>query len=131
MKRRAWFLHGSRRGLDQLISDADRLRMVLILTAALLAGAALTAAFMLHPVALPQSLGAPAILLLGLAGIALFGSLVLTYAFIANGQASGTTLVILVAVLVGLLIDNHWIRVDPEAPPPPRLAASARLAAWP
>ncbi len=130
VKRRAWFLHGSRRGLDQLISDADRLRMVLILTAALLAGAALTAAFMIHPVALPQMLGAPAILLLGLAGIALFGSLVLTYAFIANGQASGTTLAILVAVVVGLLIDNHWIRVDPEAPPPPQLAASARLAAW-
>jgi hypothetical protein len=60
-------------------------------------------------------MGAPAIVVLGLAGIALFGSMVLTYAFLAYGQPAGTALALVLAVIFAFWNDNHWVRTVDDA----------------
>ena len=90
----------------------------------------LLAAFVTWPVVVPQALGAPAVVLLGFAGIALFGGLVLTYAFIANGLPGGTALALILAVGFGFFNDNHWVRIADQTPDLPRFAAADHYRAW-
>ncbi|NCA71632.1 MAG: hypothetical protein EOM91_16425 [Sphingobacteriia bacterium] len=92
--------------------------------------AVLVASFLAWPVAVPRLLGSPAIVLLGFAGVALFGGLVLTYAFLVNKQPAGTALALVLAVLFGLVNDNHWIRTDPAAPELPRQTAADHYQTW-
>jgi hypothetical protein len=87
----------------------------------------LLAAFMVWPVGLPRFLGAPAIIVLGLAGIALFGSMVLTYAFLAYGQPAGTALVLVLAVIFAFWNDNHWVRTVEDDGSAGEAAARERL----
>ncbi|WP_242463931.1 hypothetical protein [Thiococcus pfennigii] len=101
-----------------------------IIVSAFAAAALLLVAFVVWPVALPQALGAPAVVLLGLAGIALFGGLILTYAFLARGQPAGTALVLMIAVVSGFFNDNHWVRTEPDAPPLTRTPPAAHYADW-
>ena len=101
-----------------------------IMTLALGAVFLLLVAFMAWPVAIPQALGAPAIVLLGFAGIALFGGLVLTYAFLARGQPAGTALVLMIAVVSGFFNDNHWVRTEVDAPSLTRDPPAAHYAHW-
>lgn len=129
IRRRALFLQGSQRGLDAPIQSLGALNWAL-LSGSLAASFLLVAGFVLWPVSLPQGLGAPAILLLGLTGIVLFGSLVLSYAFLANGQPAATPLVLALAVIFGLFNDNHWIRLDPEAPALLRMDARSHYETW-
>lgn len=129
IRRRALFLQGSQQGLDAPIQSLGALNWTL-LSSALGVSFLLVAGFVLWPVSLPQWLGAPAILLLGLAGIVLFGSLVLTYAFLANDQPAATPLVLVLAVIFGFFNDNHWIRLDPEAPELQRLESRAHYETW-
>jgi hypothetical protein len=129
VRRRALFLRGSRRGLEVPVTSLSTLNWAL-LSGSLAASFLLVAGFVLWPVALPQWFGAPAILLLGFTGIVLFGSLVLTYAFLANGQPAATPLVLVLAVIFGFFNDNHWIRLDPEAPAPQRMEARTHYETW-
>ncbi|MBS1203065.1 MAG: hypothetical protein H6R22_1574 [Chromatiaceae bacterium] len=129
IQRRTWFLDDSRHGLETPVESLSRVNWGLM-SAALGASFLLLAGFVVWPVALPQTLGTPAIVLIGLAGIALFGGLVLTYAFLANGQPAGTALVLALAIIAGLTNDNHAIRVDPQAPALERLGALEHYQAW-
>jgi hypothetical protein len=97
---------------------------------AILGSFLLLAAFLLLPVGLPQIIGAPAIAVLGVAGIALFGSMVLTYLFLARGAPPATTLALLVALAAGLVNDNHQVRVAEEVPALERLAPAEHYARW-
>ena len=118
----AWFFHARRR----LFKIADEALMetrvdalgqcdrVLVWGGGILSFL-LLGAFMIWPVGLPQFIGAPAIVVLGLAGIALFGSMVLTYAFLAYGQPAGTALALVLAVVFAFWNDNHWVRTVDEA----------------
>lgn len=92
--------------------------------------ALLVVAFMVWPVGLPQLLGAPAIVVLGFAGIALFGGMVLTYAFLAAGQPGGTGLALVLAVLFGLVNDNHWVRLADSTQLAARPSPGAHYRAW-
>lgn len=129
IQRRTLFLQGSQRGLDTPLESLGWLNWAL-LASGFAVSVVLVAGFVLAPVALPQWLGAPAILLLGLAGIVLFGSLVLTYAFLANGQPAATPLVLVLAALFGFFNDNHWIRLDPETPQLHRLDPRTHYETW-
>ena len=129
IQRRTWFLDDSRHGLETPVESLSRVNWGLM-SAALGASFLLLAGFVVWPVALPQTLGTPAIVLISLAGIALFGGLVLTYAFLANGQPAGTALVLALAIIAGLTNDNHAIRVDPQAPALERLGALEHYQAW-
>jgi hypothetical protein len=91
---------------------------------------ALFAAFMVWPVWLPQHMGAPAIVVLGFAGIVLFGSMVLTYAFLAAEQPAGTSLFLALAVLFAFLNDDHWVRLADGATPTARPAPGDQYTAW-
>ncbi len=90
----------------------------------------LVAAFLLWPVGAPGALGAPAIVVLAFAGIALFGSLVLTYWPLSKGQPGATALVLILAVIFGLTNDDHWVRTAPEVPALERLGAAKRFDRW-
>ena len=122
IKRRALFLGGSREGLETPTQSLGWLNWLLILIG-MGTSLALIAAFVAAPVTLPQTLGAPAIVLLGFAGVALFGGLVLTYAFLANGQPAGTAYV---------LVDGCFLRalqrqsLDPHRRPGARSRATGR-----
>jgi hypothetical protein len=93
-------------------------------------GFVLLGAFMIWPVALPQWLGAPAILMLGLAGIVQFGSMALTYLPLARGQPPATAPVLALAVVFGLWLDNHYLRLDDEPAQLSRLPPAGHYAAW-
>lgn len=129
VKRRALFLGGSRRGIEEPIEGLDLVNWVLIVVS-MAASFALLAGFVAAPVTLPQAIGTPAIVLLGFAGIALFGGLVLTYAFLVNRQPAGTTFVLVLAAIFGLWNDNHWIRVDDLAPALARRQAPDHYRVW-
>jgi hypothetical protein len=78
----------------------------------LLIGAfALVPLFVLAPVLLPQILGAPAIAVLGVVGISLFGTAILTYLPMSNGAPPLTLAVLLLALVSGIWNDNHAVRV--------------------
>jgi hypothetical protein len=100
------------------------------MTAAIAGSFVLLVAFMLSPVRLPQVIGAPAIAVLGVAGIALFGSMVLTYLLLARGAPAATTLALGIALAAGLLNDNHAVRLADQAPALERLPPSAHHSQW-
>jgi len=113
--------------LPQDIPPADRRRARFLLLGAF----ALLLAFMLVPVYLPRWLGAPAIIVLGVTGVCLFGTGVLTYLPMARGGPAATLLALLLAVLFGLWNHNHPIRVAAAAIPSDRRPTpSAHFAAW-
>jgi hypothetical protein len=99
-------------------------------TAAIVVSFVLLVGFVALPVWLPQLLGAPAIAVLGVAGIALFGSMVLTYLPLARGSPAATTLALVIALGAGLLNDNHAVRLAEEVPALARLAPAAHYAEW-
>ena len=86
--------------------------------------------FMLAPVQLPQAIGAPAIIVLGIAGIALFGSMVLTYSLLVNERPAGTTFVLLLAFVFGFFNDNHAVRQGADGPGVARAQPAEHYAAW-
>ena len=100
------------------------------LTSAFVLSLLLLAGFLVWPVELPRLLGTPAIVMTGLAGIALFGGLVLTYAFLANGQPNGTAFVLVLALIFGLFNDNHWIRLTDRTSSITQQPAQTRLQSW-
>ncbi|MCG6896230.1 MAG: hypothetical protein LJE60_03865 [Thiocapsa sp.] len=128
--RRDRFLGGSRVGLE--VADEQGLNRIdwTLISAAFVVSITLVAAFLVWPVHAPQALGTPAIMLLGFAGIALFGGLILTYAMLANGQPAGTALALAVAVACGFFNDNHWIRTEQQAPALERLPAAVHYQTW-
>jgi hypothetical protein len=95
-----------------------------------LATFALLVAFMVRPVWLPQYVGAPAIAVVAVGGIALFGSMVLTYWFLAQGSPAATTLALVLALLFGLVNDNHDVRLARALSPLERVAPAEHYAAW-
>jgi len=99
---------------------------------ALLAGAfALLLLFTVLPVHLPQWLGAPAIAVLGVLGIALFGSAVLTYVPMSRGAPAATLTALLLALLFGLWNQNHPIRLaDADVAGTERRTPAQQLADW-
>ncbi|MEA3291117.1 MAG: hypothetical protein U9Q71_02230 [Pseudomonadota bacterium] len=122
--RRRLFLGGSSTMIDTQVAELEKPSRAVIVVAVGLSFALLIS-FLVWPVGLPQMLGAPAIFALGFAGIALFGSMVLTYAFLAKGQPTGTALVLALAVAFGFLNDNHWVRLDNDAEPLARRSVPA------
>jgi hypothetical protein len=110
--------------------DAMRGWDLFVIWAAGVVALALLIAFMVWPVGLSQWFGAPAIVVFGLAGIVLFGSMVLTYALLAYGQPSATALALTLAVVFGFWIDNHEIRLSPDAPPLSRSAPGDHYENW-
>lgn len=128
-RRRGLLLKGSQFGLTSATGSLG-LTNWLFLLGALVMSVGLVAAFVLWPVVVPQWLGAPGILLLGFAGIVLFGSLLLTYAFLVRGQPAATALALVLAVIFGFSNDNHWIRLDPEAPRLHRLEPRTHYETW-
>jgi predicted acylesterase/phospholipase RssA len=83
--------------------------------ALLLSAFVLLVAFVAVPVYLPQWLGAPAIAVLGVTGIALFGTAILTYVPMSKGGPAATLTALLLAVLFGFWNHNHPIRLADEA----------------
>lgn len=117
-----WMLGGKRHVLPQ--ADLRRIAWVIGLSFILLMG------LVVSPVWLPQLLGAPTIMLLGIGGIALFGSMLLTYWFLAQDRPAGTTLAILLALLFGLANDNHAVRQADDRTPMQRLLPYQHYLAW-
>lgn len=114
--RRELFMDGTRSMIDTQVTELEKPSQIVTVVAVAFSFVLLIS-FLIWPVGLPQTLGAPAIISLGFAGIALFGSMVLTYAFLAKGQPAGTALVLALAVLFGFFNDNHWVRLDNDAEP--------------
>lgn len=83
--------------------------------ALLIAAFALVPLFVIAPVLLPQLPGAPAIAVLGVVGISLFGTGVLTYFPMSNGAPPLTLAVLLLALVSGIWDDNHAVRVGDSA----------------
>ncbi|MEA3275154.1 MAG: hypothetical protein U9Q81_07695 [Pseudomonadota bacterium] len=90
----------------------------------------LLVAFMIWPVGLAQWLGAPAIVMLAFVGIVLFGSMVLTYLPLAMGQPRATALAVAFAVVFGLWIDNHYVRLSDHAASLSRLPPAQHYTEW-
>lgn len=87
--------------------------------------------FMLFPVGLPRLLGAPAIAVLGVAGICLFGAGVLTWWPLSQGAPPLTLAALVLFGFAGFFNDNHAVRVaDGSAPALERPTPTARLASW-
>lgn len=82
--------------------------------ALLLSAVVLLVAFIAVPVYLPQGLGAPAIAVLGVTGIALFGTAVLTYLPMSKGGPAATLTALLLAFVFGFWNHNHPIRLADE-----------------
>lgn len=99
--------------------------------ALLIAAFALVPLVVIAPVLLPQLLGAPAIAVLGVVGISLFGTGVLTYLPMSNGAPPLTLAVLLLALVSGLWNDNHALRVGDSADiAVQRPTPVEQLAAW-
>jgi hypothetical protein len=130
MLRRALFRVGREYMIKDLPEDlppADRRRI----RAYLLASFVLLALFVAVPVYLPQWIGAPAIAVLGVAGISLFGSGILTYLPMARGVPAATLLALLLAWVFGFWNDNHAVRVaDNAGAPVERRTPAEQFAAW-
>lgn len=129
IRRRQWFMKSSRAMLDSRVVRLDsRSRLVAVCAVSL--SFVLLASFMIWPVWMPQTLGAPAIVVLGFAGISLFGSMVLTYAFLAKGQPSGTALFLVLAIVFAYFNDNHWVRLTDDAISIERPSPAKRYTEW-
>jgi hypothetical protein len=113
--------------LDDEIPLAERQR----LRTAILLSLLLVVLLVLLPVHLPQWLGAPALAVLGIGGISLFGSGVLTYLPMAKGAPAATLTALLLALVLGVWNDNHRIRVERAMQPEnDRPTPAERFAAW-
>lgn len=128
-RRRDWFGVPPDRMIEHRVRSLPGGDLVLVWAAATLSFVLLIA-FMVWPVGLPQGLGAPAIIMLGLVGIVLFGSMVLTYTFLAYGQPAATALALALAVLFGFWVDNHDVRLSEDAPALVRAAPAEHYAKW-
>ncbi len=117
------------RGIKTPMDSFGRTNWILVSVTTLLA-LVLTIAFVIWPVGAPRILGAPAIVVLAFAGIALFGSLVLTYWPLSKGQPGATALVLILAVGFGYFNDNHWIRTTADTSEQTRPNAAERLERW-
>jgi hypothetical protein len=115
--------------LEHLLAELRIGDLLLVLVFGL-ATFALLVAFMVRPVWLPQYVGAPAIAVVAVGGIALFGSMVLTYWFLAQGSPAATTLALVLALLFGLVNDNHDVRLARALSPLERVAPAEHYAAW-
>jgi len=109
-RRRKWFDVDPADMMEKPVTILEGCNLLLVWAGGVLS-AALLVAFMIWPVALPQGLGAPGIIMLAFVGIVLFGSMALTYAFLAYDQPSATALALALAVLFGFWIDNHTVRL--------------------
>lgn len=97
----------------------------------LIAAFALVPLFVIAPVLLPQFLGAPAIAVLGVAGISLFGTGILTYLPMSKGAPPLTLAVLLLALVSGLWNDNHAVRVADDVDiTAQRLTPTEQFTAW-
>lgn len=113
--------------LVRAVPESDR-RLV---RAVMLTGFGLLVAFVLLPVILPRALGTPAIAVLGIAGISLFGTSVLTAWPLKHGAPPLTLLAVVLALVAGIWNDNHALRVDQGwSTQAPRPTPADRLAAW-
>jgi len=112
---------------DELPPDDRRRGWYLLLTSF-----ALLLLFMLLPVHLPQWLGAPAIAVLGVSGVCLFGTAILTYLPMSRGAPAATLTALLLALLFGLWNHNHPIRVaaSDDIPTIERVTPAERFSAW-
>ncbi len=128
-RRRSWFGIPPDQMIEHRVKAMPGGDLVLVWAAAILSFTLLVA-FMVWPVALPQTLGAPAIVMLGLVGVILFGSMVLTYAFLAHGQPAATALALALAVLFGFWVDNHDVRLSEHAPTLVRAAPAEHYTRW-
>lgn len=117
------------RGIKEPVISFGRVNWLLVYAAALVT-LVLVTAFVIWPVGAPRLLGTPAIVVLAFAGIALFGSLVLTYWPLSKGQPGATALVLILAVAFGYTNDNHWIRTAAEVPALERLGAVGQFERW-
>jgi hypothetical protein len=91
----------------------------------------LLALFLLFPVSVATALGMPAILLMAVASWILFGSMVITYWPLANGFTSLTLPLILAALLMSWLNDNHTIRsTTQQVAAAPREKPEAHFRNW-
>ena len=87
--------------------------------------------FVFAPVVLPQFLGAPAIAVLGVVGISLFGTGILTYLPMSKGAPPLTLAVLLLALVSGLWNDNHAVRVTDDVDiTAQRLTPIEQFTAW-
>ena len=92
---------------------------------------ALLVLFVALPVQLPQWLGAPAIAVLGVMGIAIVGTIVLTYWPMSRGAPAATLTALLLALLFGLWNHNHPVRVADDAQASDeRPTPHAQLVSW-
>ncbi|MEE4144229.1 MAG: hypothetical protein V2I26_05460, partial [Halieaceae bacterium] len=117
------------RGIKEPMLSFGRVNWILVYIAAVVT-LVLVTAFVIWPVGAPRLLGTPAIVVLAFAGIALFGSLVLTYWPLSKGQPGATALVLILAVVFGYSNDNHWIRTAPEVPALKGLDAVGQFEHW-
>ena len=91
----------------------------------------LLVAFLISPVTVPQLLGAPAIVLFGLTGIALFGGIFLTHWLLSRGLPPASAMALLAVVaLFGVWNDNHGVRTAPTQESLTRQGAAEHFAAW-
>jgi hypothetical protein len=90
---------------DVELRDRQRIRIIMIVSFAMLL------LFMVFPVFLPQLLGAPALLVLGIGGICLFGTAILTYMPMKRAMPAATLSALLLALVSGIWNDNHALRV--------------------
>jgi len=102
---------------------------VWIIGAAIALSYALLLLFVLSPVAAPRFLGAPAIFVLAATSLVLFGSIVLTYMPLMWGYSGLTLPVVVFALLISALNDNHRVRVAPTSPGQMTLADRSSAAA--
>jgi hypothetical protein len=84
-----------------------------IVIAALILSYALLLLFVVSPVTAPRFLGAPAIFVLAATSLVLFGSIVLTYLPLMWGYSGLTLPVVVLALLISGLNDNHRVREAP------------------
>ncbi|MEA2078851.1 MAG: hypothetical protein U9P00_03170, partial [Pseudomonadota bacterium] len=112
--RRDWFRVSRSSLLEDQVRALEGWYRFAVVAPAILAFSLLLA-FMIWPVGLSQWLGAPAIAMLAFVGIVLFGSMVLTYLPLAMGQPRATALAVAFAVVFGLWIDNHDVRLSDHA----------------
>ncbi len=112
--RRDWFHVKKDHMLENQVTTLEGWYLFAAVASAILS-IALLAAFVIWPVGLPQWLGAPGIVMLAFCGIVLFGSMVLTYLPLARGQPTATVMAMALAVVFGLWIDNHYVRLSDDS----------------
>ena len=97
---------------------------VRLVSAAIVLSFVLLLLFVAFPVAGPRFFGAPAIFVLAATAWVLFGSIVLMFIPLARGYTGMTLPVVVFAVLISALNDNHHVRE--AAPVPGQLSAADR-----